>query len=69
MSRLRITLCRSTIGYPKDQKQTARALGLSRINQTVVRTDTPAMRGMVQKLQHMLAVEEIPDEVDGGEEG
>jgi large subunit ribosomal protein L30 len=61
MSRLRITLRRSTIGHKQDQKDTARALGLTRLNRTVVRPDNPAVRGMVQKLRHLVAVEEIPD--------
>jgi large subunit ribosomal protein L30 len=59
MSRLRITLRRSVIGHPKDQKDTARVLGLTRVNRTVVRPDTPAVRGMVRKLHHLLSVEEI----------
>lgn len=62
MSRLRITLRRSVIGHPKDQKDTARVLGLTRINRTVVRPDTPSVRGMVRKLQHLLAVEEVAGE-------
>jgi len=59
MSRLRITLRRSVIGHPKDQKDTARVLGLTRINRTVVRPDTPSVRGMVRKLHHLLSVEEV----------
>ena len=59
MSRLRITLRRSVIGHPKDQKDTARVLGLTRVNRTVVRPDTPAVRGMVRKLHHLLSVEEV----------
>jgi large subunit ribosomal protein L30 len=59
MSRLRITLRRSVIGHPKDQKDTARVLGLTRINRTVVRPDTPSVRGMVRKLEHLLSVEEV----------
>ncbi len=56
---LRITLIRSPIGYSKDQKATVRALGLRRLHQTVEKADTPAIRGMVAKVQHMLKVEEV----------
>jgi large subunit ribosomal protein L30 len=55
---LRITLVRSPIGYTKDQKATVRALGLRRMHQTVEHKDTPALRGMVNKIIHMLKVEE-----------
>jgi len=58
MSRLRITLRRSIIGRPKDQKETARILGLTKLNRTVVRPDNPAIRGMVEKLRHLVTVEE-----------
>jgi large subunit ribosomal protein L30 len=55
---LRITLVRSPIGYTKDQKATAKALGLRRMHQTVEHKDTPALRGMLNKIIHMLKVEE-----------
>jgi len=64
MSRLRITLERSVIGRPQDQKDTARMLGLTRINRTVIRPDNPAIRGMVNKLSHLVSVEEIEQEDD-----
>lgn len=56
---LRITLVRSPIGYSRDQKATVRALGLRRLHQTVVKADTPTIRGMVAKVRHMLQVEEV----------
>lgn len=59
MKRLRITLCRSVIGRPRDQKDTARALGLTRLSRTVVRPGNAAVRGMVSKLRHLVSVEEI----------
>jgi len=62
MSRLRITYKKSMIGCPRDQKETLRSLKLRKINQTVVRTDTPALRGMIVKVQHLVTVEEIGDE-------
>lgn len=55
---LRITLVRSPIGFPKDQKATVRALGLHRMHQTVEHKDTPALRGMLTKIIHLLKIEE-----------
>ena len=55
---LRVTLVRSPIGYTKDQTKTARALGLRRMNQTVEHKDSPALRGMLAKIVHLLRVEE-----------
>jgi len=55
---LRVTLIKSPIGYRKDQRKTARALGLNRINQTVEHTDNPALRGMLNKIIHLLRIEE-----------
>ena len=55
---LRVTLVKSPIGYTKDQKATVRALGLRRMNQTVEHKDSPAMRGMLNKISHLIKVEE-----------
>ncbi len=55
---LRITLVKSPIGYKKDQKATVRALGLRRMNQTIEHKDTPAVRGMLNKISHLIKVEE-----------
>jgi large subunit ribosomal protein L30 len=55
---LLVTLVKSPIGYTKDQKATVRALGLHRMNQTVEHTDTPALRGMLVKVSHLLKIEE-----------
>ncbi|MBI3737849.1 MAG: 50S ribosomal protein L30 [Chloroflexi bacterium] len=55
---LRVTLVRSPIGYTKDQKATVRALGLRRMHQTVEHKDTPALRGMLSKIIHLLKIEE-----------
>ena len=57
--KLRITLVKSPIGYRKDQGATARALGLRRMNATVEKDDTPAIRGMIAKIEHLLRVEEV----------
>jgi large subunit ribosomal protein L30 len=62
MSRLRITLRKSTIGHPQDQKDTARALGLRKLNAAVTRPDNPAIRGMAGKLHHLVTVEAIADQ-------
>ncbi len=55
---LRITLVRSAIGYTKAQKATVFALGLHRLHQTVEHKDTPALRGMLTKIVHLLKIEE-----------
>jgi large subunit ribosomal protein L30 len=55
---LRITYTKSAIGYSKIQKATVQALGLRRLHQTVEHPDTPAMRGMIRKINHLLTVEE-----------
>jgi len=55
---IKVTLVRSPIGYTKDQKETARALGLRRLHQTVEHKDNPALRGMIRKIIHLVQVEE-----------
>ncbi len=55
---LRVTLVKSPIGYTKDQKKTALALGLRRMNQTVEHKDSSALRGMLAKIVHLLRIEE-----------
>jgi large subunit ribosomal protein L30 len=63
MAKLRITYTKSTIGYSKDQKETIYSLGLRKLNQVVIKQDNPAIRGMVFKVQHLVTVEEVGDEV------
>jgi large subunit ribosomal protein L30 len=58
--RVRITLVKSPIGYSQRQKATVRALGLRRLHDTVEQVDTPALRGMIQKVSHLVLVEEVP---------
>ena len=53
-----VTLVRSPIGYTKDQKQTVLALGLRRMHQTIAHKDTPALRGMIRKVEHLVQIEE-----------
>lgn len=56
--KLKITQVRSAIGLPADQKATVRALGIKRMNHTVEQADTPAVRGMIFKVKHLVKVEE-----------
>ena len=49
---------RSSIGYAKKQKEIVRSLGITKLNQTVTREDTPAMRGIVAKIPHLLRIVE-----------
>lgn len=56
---LRIKQVRSKIGYAKDQSDTLRSLGLRRINDVVEQKDCPSVRGMIQKVRHLITVEEI----------
>ena len=55
---IQVKLVRSPIGYEKSQKATVKALGLKRMHQTVEHADTPAIRGMIFKVQHLVAVTE-----------
>jgi len=55
---LRITLVKSAIGYSKRHKATVRALGFKRLHQTVEQVDTPALRGMLAKVNHLIRIEE-----------
>ena len=56
---LKITQLRSTAGRKKDQIATMEALGLRRIRHTVEQKDNPAIRGMLTKVSHLVAVEEV----------
>jgi len=56
---LRITLVRSPIGYSERHKATVRALGLRRMHQTVEQVDSPTLRGMLYKVNHLLEIEEV----------
>jgi large subunit ribosomal protein L30 len=57
--KLKITQIKSGIGFPADQKRTVRALGLKRINDSVVQSDSPAVLGMIFKVKHLVKVEEL----------
>jgi large subunit ribosomal protein L30 len=60
-NRLRITQTHSVIDRPSDQKATVRALGLHRIRDSVVKDDRPEIRGMIQKVSHLVRVEEVAE--------
>lgn len=55
---LRITLVKSGIGYSEKHKETIKALGLHRLHQTVEQVDSPALQGMLRKINHLVTVEE-----------
>ena len=59
MAQLKITLTRSVIGYPKDQRATVRALGLGKIRTSVVKEDNATLRGILHKVEHLVKVEEV----------
>jgi large subunit ribosomal protein L30 len=61
MPTLRVTWKKSAIGYALDQKETIRVLGLKRLGQTVEHRDSPSIRGMINKVRHLVAVEEVPE--------
>ena len=56
--KIKVTLIRSAIGFPKPQKATVRALGFHRLHQTVEHKDTPALRGMLTKVIHLVRIDE-----------
>jgi large subunit ribosomal protein L30 len=58
MPKLRVTWVRSDSRRRFDQKRTIKALGLRRLGHTVVHSDSPSVRGMIDKVQHLVAVEE-----------
>jgi large subunit ribosomal protein L30 len=58
VARIRVTLVKSGIGYALDQKRTLKALGLKRLNRSVVHTDNAPIRGMIHKVRHLVRVEE-----------
>jgi len=58
VARLRITWVKSGIGYAEVQKRTLKALGLKRLNQSVTHSDCASVRGMINKVKHLIKVEE-----------
>jgi large subunit ribosomal protein L30 len=60
-SKLRITWVKSSIGYSRRQKGTIRALGFRRLGDVVEQADTPVIRGMLDKVSHLVRVEEVEE--------
>lgn len=61
MSKLKITRTRSSISRIDAQNETLKHLGLRKISQSVVREDTPVIRGMIKRVEHMVKVEPVQD--------
>jgi large subunit ribosomal protein L30 len=61
MAKIAITLTKSGIKYKYDQKSTLESLGLKRMHQTVVQEDNQAIRGMIQKVRHLVTVAEASE--------
>ncbi len=57
--KLRITYVKSSIGYSERHKATIRTLGLRRLHQSVVHLDSPTLRGMLAKVNHLVRIEEV----------
>jgi large subunit ribosomal protein L30 len=57
--KLAITLTRSVIGRPENQRVTVKTLGLRKLHQTVIHNDNPAIRGMINKVAHLVKVQEL----------
>lgn len=59
---LNVTLVKSMIGKPERQRKVLRGMGLTKLNKTVQLKNTPSVRGMIQKVQHLVKAEERSDE-------
>ncbi len=62
MAKINVTWVKSGIGYSQDQKRTLKALGFRRLNQSVTHNDSASIRGMINKVRHLVKVEEKTDE-------
>jgi large subunit ribosomal protein L30 len=61
VAKLRIKWIKSDIGFPGKQKRTLKALGFHRLNETVEQEDSPQVRGMISKVNHLVKVEVVSD--------
>ena len=59
MTQVKVTLTKSLIGRPADQRATVKALGLKKTNSQVVKEVTPQIEGMLHKVRHLVKVEEV----------
>ncbi|MFH1032329.1 MAG: 50S ribosomal protein L30 [Chloroflexota bacterium] len=64
MAKIRVTLVKSGIGDKEDQKRTLKSLGLRRLNQSVVHNDNASVRGMINKVRHLVKIAEATDETE-----
>jgi len=62
VAKIKITLTRSLIGRPEDQRATVKALGLKKTNSSVTQEDTAVIRGMIRKVQHLLTVAPVQED-------
>ena len=62
VAKLRVTWKKSAIGYNKGQRMTLKALGFRSLNQIIVHSDSLAVRGMLNKVRHLVQVEEVSEE-------
>ena len=58
MAKLRVSLIKSGIGYAQEQKKTLKALGHNRLNKSVLHNDNSSVRGMLDKVRHLVKVED-----------
>lgn len=56
---IKITWTKSFIGYPETQRATLKSLGFRKLNQALIKEDTPQLRGQINKVSHLLTVEEL----------
>ena len=61
MAKLKVTQTRSSIGGKRNQRESLRTLGLRKIRQSVVRDDSPQVRGLIHTVRHLVAVEEVDE--------
>ena len=61
MAKLRITYTKSGIGYSQKQRATIQALGLHKLHQTVEHEDSAVIRGMINKVAHLVTVEQVEE--------
>ncbi|OHE20208.1 MAG: 50S ribosomal protein L30 [Syntrophobacterales bacterium RBG_19FT_COMBO_59_10] len=59
VKKLKITLVKSFIGRPEAQRRVLRGMGLGKVNKTVMLNDTPEIRGMIRKVDHLVAAVEV----------
>jgi len=62
MTKLQITWVKSGIGYNQEQRRTLKALGFHRLNQSITHDDSASIRGMINRVRHLVRVEEKNDE-------